>query len=151
MVAGKCLVVYTKSMETKGNTKKFIYNDGGRAEAGYKGYVSDCVIRAITIAGEYNYTVIYQDMSRTMERYGHTKSGRNRIPVEIANRYMSDMGFRYVTGVKGLTLDSGTFPQGRIVLDLEGHVCAMLDGVVNDNWDWTDDGKLAVLGYWVKK
>ena len=34
---------------------KFVYNDGGRAEAGYIGDTRDCVCRAIAIAGHLKY------------------------------------------------------------------------------------------------
>lgn len=38
---------------------KFNYNDGGRADAGYKGKTGDCVCRAISIATERPYKEIY--------------------------------------------------------------------------------------------
>ena len=37
----------------------FKYNDGGRAEAGYKGDTGDCVTRAIAIAAELPYKEVY--------------------------------------------------------------------------------------------
>jgi hypothetical protein len=37
----------------------FVYNDGGRAAAGYKGRAGDCVVRAIAIATQKPYQEIY--------------------------------------------------------------------------------------------
>ena len=38
---------------------KFVYNDGGRIAAGYKGIARDCVVRSIALATEQPYQVVY--------------------------------------------------------------------------------------------
>ena len=38
---------------------QFVYNDGGRAAAGYIGSAGDCVTRAIAIATELPYQTVY--------------------------------------------------------------------------------------------
>ena len=38
---------------------EFIFHDGGRAAAGYKGKTGDCVTRSITIATERTYQEVY--------------------------------------------------------------------------------------------
>lgn len=38
---------------------EFVYNDGGRSEAGFKGTTGDCVCRAIAIATQRPYKEIY--------------------------------------------------------------------------------------------
>lgn len=42
---------------------KYQYNDGGRAEAGYKGHTGDCVCRAIVIASELPYQEVYNRLA----------------------------------------------------------------------------------------
>jgi hypothetical protein len=37
----------------------FVYNDGGRAAAGYKGRAGDCVVRAIAITTQKPYQEVY--------------------------------------------------------------------------------------------
>lgn len=42
---------------------EFIYDDGGRAEAGYKGHTGDCVVRAVAIATQLPYQDVYDALS----------------------------------------------------------------------------------------
>ena len=42
----------------------YVYDDGGRAAAGYKGEAEDCVARAIAIAGCLDYRVVYDRINR---------------------------------------------------------------------------------------
>ena len=41
----------------------FTYNDGGRAEAGYKGRTGDCVTRAVAIAASLPYKEVYDRLA----------------------------------------------------------------------------------------
>lgn len=43
---------------------QFTYNDGGRAEAGYKGHVGDCVARSIAIASGLPYKEVYDFLAK---------------------------------------------------------------------------------------
>jgi hypothetical protein len=45
------------------NGIRYVYDDGGRKAAGFKGKVDDCVCRAIAIATEQPYRVVYNAMS----------------------------------------------------------------------------------------
>jgi hypothetical protein len=42
---------------------KWVYNDGGRKAAGYKGEARDCVVRAIAIATDQPYEVVYKEFN----------------------------------------------------------------------------------------
>ena len=42
---------------------KFVVDDGGREQAGYKGSTSDCVVRAISIAGGRPYQEVYDSIN----------------------------------------------------------------------------------------
>src|SRR5215469_13132423 len=55
--------------------KRWVYDDGGRAAAGFKGKTGDCVTRAIAIALEKPYAEVYEsinELARVSER------GKNR-------------------------------------------------------------------------
>lgn len=52
----------------------YMYNDGGRAVAGYKGQAGDCVARAIAIASGRPYAEIY---ARLAEGTGLQRMGKN--------------------------------------------------------------------------
>ena len=58
---------------------QFQYNDGGRAEAGFKGTTGDCVCRAIAIATERPYREIYDLINEfaKSERTGKRKTGKS--------------------------------------------------------------------------
>jgi hypothetical protein len=50
------------------DTETFIFDDGGREAAGYKGFAGDCTVRAIAIATEKPYKEVYDalfEMNRT--------------------------------------------------------------------------------------
>ena len=42
---------------------EFNFNDGGRAEAGYKGRTGDCVTRAVAIAAQLPYQQVYDRLA----------------------------------------------------------------------------------------
>lgn len=43
---------------------EFVFNDGGRADAGYKGTTGDCVCRAISIITGKSYKEVYDNINR---------------------------------------------------------------------------------------
>jgi hypothetical protein len=42
-------------------------------------------------------------------------------------------------------------PKGRIIASVSKHLCAVIDGVVNDTYDCSRDGTRCVYGYFRKK
>ncbi len=65
-----------------GSTKSydnFIYDDGGREKAGFKGLARDCVTRSIAIAAEKPYHEVYNDMANINRSFrGRSKSKGRR-------------------------------------------------------------------------
>ena len=51
----------------------FVQNDGGRSEAGYKGYAGDCVCRSICIATGKPYKEVYSFLAEMNSK----QKGRN--------------------------------------------------------------------------
>ncbi len=143
---------------------KFQYNDGGRAQANYKGDAGDCVTRAITIASSRPYREIYKALaegtgkqrasSRTKKR---SQSARNGINVRRKwfKDYMKSIGFKWVptmqigSGCK-VHLKANELPSGRIVVSVSKHYTTVIDGVLHDTWDCSRNGTRCVYGYWVK-
>ena len=53
---------------------KFVYNDGGRAEAGYIGDTRDCVCRAIAIAAQRPYKEVYDLINKYAKKRAYHKA-----------------------------------------------------------------------------
>jgi hypothetical protein len=128
---------------------KFVYNDGGREAAGFKGSAGDCVTRSVAIASGLPYKEVYARMaegtgnqratSRTPKR---GKSARNGINVRRKwfRDYMAELGFVWTPTMfvgQGCTthLHDGELPNGRLVVSVSKHYTAVIDGVVHDLFD----------------
>ena len=141
---------------------KFNYNDGGRADAGFKGTTGDCVCRAIAIATERPYREIYDMINEfaKSERTGKRKKGKSNARTGVykgtINKVMEHLGWQWIptmtigSGCK-VHLKEDELPKGRIVCSLSKHETAVIDGVLNDTYDCSRDGTRCVYGYYIKK
>lgn len=143
---------------------KFEFNDGGRAEAGFKGAAGDCVCRAISIVTGLPYQQVYdrltsghqsQRKGKDKARKWHT-SARNGIYVKRQwfKDYMKNLGFTWVPTMgigTGCTvhLKEDELPKGRLVVHVSRHSTAVIDGTIHDTYDPSRDGTRCVYGYWV--
>jgi hypothetical protein len=57
---------------------QFVYNDGGRKAAGFKGTTGDCVTRAIAIATDRPYIEVYNALARLVGQFAKCRSKRAR-------------------------------------------------------------------------
>lgn len=151
----------------------YIYNDGGRHEAGLKGHAGDCVTRSIVIAAGVPYREAYDRLAQgnaTQRRSKHTakgaKSARNGINTgrKWFKDYMHELGFKWVatmgvgTGCR-VHLIADELPQGRLIVSVSKHYTAMIDGVIHDTHDprrethhiESYDGQPLKPGQWVTK
>lgn len=127
----------------------FIFNDGGRSAAGFKGRAGDCVARSVAIASGRPYSEVYAALAagaggqRKTRRTGkQPASARNGIHVKRKwfKDFMAALGFRWVptmqigSGCK-VHLCADELPAGRIVVSVSGHYTAMIDGVIHDTGD----------------
>ena len=140
-----------------------MYNDGGRANAGRKGYTGDCVARAIAIAAGLPYQEVYDRMAEgnaTQRRSKHDKGKRVRTAshgIAVKRKwfkdYMRELGFVWTatmevgSGCK-VHLKYDELPKGRIVVSLSRHYAAVLNGVLHDTHDCSRGGTRCVYGYW---
>lgn len=122
---------------------QFIYDDGGRAAAGFKGVCGDCVCRAIAIATGKPYLEVYNSLKELAkkERVGKRKRGkssvRDGVYKDTYHKYMQSIGWRWVptmrigSGCK-VHLHDGELPLGRLVVCVSRHLTAVIDGVIHD-------------------
>ena len=125
----------------------WIYNDGGRADAGYKGKAGDCVCRAIAIATGKPYKEVYDDLgvlakaqkvtARTPSKKVSARDGVYRATYQ---KYLESLGWKWVPTMRvgqGCTvhLNAKELPQGSIIIRISKHMTAMIDGVIHDTYD----------------
>ncbi|WP_231970320.1 hypothetical protein [Polynucleobacter necessarius] len=100
-------------------------NDGGRAEAGFKGGAGDCVVRSIAIAANLPYLQVYEDLREANARYAQERddklsrllnqrgsSPRNGNHRNVFHDYILAHGFEWVLAV-GCISDPMTYPRER--------------------------------------
>lgn len=137
----------------------WIYDDGGRAAAGYKGSAGDCGVRAAAIATGQPYQVVYDALKVQAQRErprGKRKrsSVRDGLAVVTMRRYMEEeLGWTWTPTMAigaGCTvhLTPGELPAGRLVVRLSKHYAAVIDGVLRDTYEDSRDGTRCVYGYW---
>ena len=139
----------------------WVYDDGGRAEAGYKGHTGDCCCRAISIATGMDYKAVYDLINEyaKKERIGKRKKGKSNARTGVytatCKKIMADLGWKWKatmqigSGCK-VHLRAEELPKGRIICNVSRHYVAVIDGVIHDTYDCTRDGSRCVYGYWYK-
>ncbi len=153
---------------------KWLYDDGGRAAAGFKGNAGDCVVRAVAIASGLPYQEVYDALSEGTRAQRLTKRSKVRASARSGvntrrkwfRDYMASIGFKWVPcmlvgeGCKVHLVD-GELPMGRLIVAVSKHYTTVIDGVVRDTFDpqrttyWYENGETArvsercVYGYWI--
>ena len=140
---------------------KFVYDDGGRASAGYRGDAGDCVTRAIAIATDKPYQEVYDALNalgtkeRTGKRKRGTSSARTGLHKATTREYLECLGWTFTptmavgSGCK-VHLRADELPSGRLIVSVSKHLTAVIDGVIHDNHDPSRDGTRCVYGYFSK-
>lgn len=142
----------------------WMYDDGGRAQAGFKGTTGDCVCRAIAIASASgqvtDYRGIYDGLKvaalRERPRNGRKRSTvHSGVATATIHRYLTAREWRWVPTMgigTGCTvhLRKEELPQGRLIVRVSKHITAVIDGVIHDLYDPSRDGTRCVYGYWTQ-
>lgn len=138
---------------------EFIYNDGGRSDAGYKGHAGDCVCRAVCIVTGLPYQQVYDELAKgnAMQRKSKHTAKKGKTAARGINtgrkwfkEYMKSLGFTWVPtmligqGCK-VHLAEGELPMGKLVVAVSKHYTAVIDGVINDTHNPQRGG-----GSWIK-
>lgn len=139
----------------------FCFNDGGRSEAGFKGYADDCVCRSIAIATGNSYLEVYNGLNKFAQSIEAKKSAKRRstartgVNPKTTRAYLKSLGWEWVPtmligqGCK-IHLRSEELPSGNLIVKVSGHVTAVVDGVIHDTADPSREGTRCVYGYFHK-
>jgi len=135
----------------------FIYNDAGRAAAGYKGRAGDCVVRAIAIAAQKPYQEVYDAINalaleERLRRGRARSSARTGVGRTTYERYLRLVGWEWVPTMQvgfgcRVHLRAEELPRGRLVVRLSRHLTAVIDGVIQDIYNPDRRGTRCVYGY----
>lgn len=144
---------------------KWVYDDGGREDAGYRGYAEDCCVRSIAIALNLPYKEVYDTVNKISKSENYR--GRNRKGNGISNsrtgvytgtmhKIMKHYGWEWVPTMqfgKGCHthLRDGEVPDNvPIICNVSKHFVAVVNGVIHDTYDPSREGTRCVYGYWRK-
>jgi hypothetical protein len=153
-------------MGGEGVTARWIFNDGGRAAAGFKGSTGDCVTRAIAIATGRPYREVYNAIQAATEIYCEEhedyvsdhiafdgSSPRDGVFKAVYRPYLAMLGWKWTptmrigSGCK-VHLRADELPAGRLIASVSRHLVAVIDGIIHDTNDCTREGTRCVYGYW---
>jgi hypothetical protein len=128
----------------------YVYNDGGRKQAGYKGLAGDCGARAIAIALDMDYQAAYNLLAQANKNCGKSKSARNGIDKDIYSDVLKSLGWFWVSAPKfdGRRAKTADLPAGTYIARQAGHFVAVKDGIPQDTWNSSEK---MVYGYWAKR
>lgn len=151
---------------------EFIFDDGGREAAGFKGFTGDCVIRAISIT--YNgtsYREIYDEIHERQKHWlANTKAGRRQqllrphitgsprqgVYKEVYKPLLADLGYEWTPTMgigTGCTVHVTPLElpddDGRYILSVSRHLTTWVDGAMRDiHADVSRGGERCVYGWW---
>lgn len=137
----------------------FVFDDGGRKAAGYKGKSGDCVTRSVAIATGLPYQQVYDSVNKLAkrERLGTRKRGksnaRDGVYKGTTRKLLESLGWQWTPTMEigsgcQVHLRAGELPAGRLIVSVSGHLTAVLDGVIHDTHDPSRRGNRCVYGYW---
>jgi len=126
----------------------FVYNDGGRKAAGFKGHTGDCVTRSIAIVTGKPYKEVYDALNELSNPFNNKKHKRIRgksnartgVHKPVYHNYLLSLGMKWTpTMLIGqgcrVHLRADELPKGRIICRLSRHLTAVIDGVINDTFN----------------
>ena len=138
--------------------KDFIYCDGGRKAAGFKGITCDCVCRSIAIVTGKPYLEVYNELKalcKTERKLKTKRRSSHRTGIHTCHKWFKDWmvsnGFVWIKVRRGtLNFSRKNLPEGRIIVFIEEHVhfAAVIDGTVYDTWNQYMDDDNTISGYW---
>jgi len=124
--------------------EEWIYNDGGRALFGSIAFAGDCACRAIAIATGHPYGDVYRELTG---RNGSTP--RDGTIDTASDGYLRGHGWTRHRLESPVRVPLDQLPAGRLVVELDGHLTAVIDRVIHDTYDPRQRGELVVTGYYL--
>ena len=133
---------------------KWVKDTGGREKYYRKLTVGDCVVRAIAIANNMDYKVTYN----IIKNYNNGFSPRDGVNRKYYEAALKDMGWEYIPccgrGHVGeyVRFNEKELPTDEIIIcKIDGHIAAVINGVLHDTYDCSRQGTRHVYGYWKKR
>ena len=139
----------------------FIYSDGGRSDAGYRGKANDCVTRTIAIATGKAYCEVYNELNelakteRITKRKKKKSSAREGVYARTWKKYIKSLGWEWTptmfigSGCR-VHLKESELPKGTLIVSVSGHLTTVIDGVIHDIYNPSREGNRCVYGYFKK-
>ena len=127
---------------------EFIWNDGGRSACGFVGLAGDCVTRAIAIATGLAYRHVYDALGRESE-----SSPRNGMSVDVASEFLTQKNWQKFN-ISYDRFEPTLLPMGVVIVHLVSkddpfqHFCTMIDQVIHDTWNPSEEEDYVVSNYW---
>ena len=108
----------------------YVYGDGGRWEAGFKGSAGDCVTRALAILTGRPYRERYRALANANARAGGKRSARNGIRKGAEAEVFQACGLVKVALGKGPrpTYSEAYQQYGDCIVSTTRHLAALVDG-----------------------
>ena len=143
------------------HAQRFIFNDGGSQDAGFKGQTKDCVTRAIAIVTGKPYKEVYDALNKLSEteflgkNMKRNSSSRTGVYRKTYEKYLKSLGYEWIPtmligqGCK-THLRADELPTERLIIRVSKHITTMIDGVINDTYDCSREGSRCVYGYYYK-
>ena len=134
---------------------RFIYNDGGRSKYFKAEKVGDCVTRAIAIATGKDYKEVYDALFSLSKKMGDGHSPRGGVDKKVFKKYLEGEGWTWYPTMRigqgcKVHLRDDELPNGRLIVSVSNHLTCVIDGVLNDTYDCTRDGRRCVYGFFKK-
>jgi len=165
-----------KQLNPKDGRCRWVKDDGGRRASGiargHKDEVGDCVARAIAIATQKPYREVHDALTVAKVRYvaagsdAWARRDRHRGGVHafhadygvmdaVYGPYLKGLGWRFTSTKelprgKGVHLRADELPGGRLIVRLRRHLVAVIDGVIHDTSDCSEEGRRRIQGYWTE-
>ncbi len=130
---------------------QFVWDDGGRAACGYVGLTGDCVPRAIAIATGIAYREIYERLGRES-----AKSPRFGVNTATAAAFLGEREWDKSIGYDR-PFEVEDLPMGIVIVHIakesghSHHFCTLIDRVIHDTWDPSDDDDYVIKSYWTSE
>lgn len=137
----------------------WVFDDGGRAAAGYKGFTEDCACRAIAVATALPYQEAYDLIIEAAKRERMTKRKTSRshprtgVHKATMRRIMDELGWVWTPTMQvgqgcAVHLRPDELPAGRLIVAVTKHYTVVIDGVIRDTHDPSRGGTRCVYGHW---
>ena len=157
-------------MKKHKSKKSWVRDDGGRRVAGFKDTApGDCVVRAIAIATRKPYREVHdaiaaayvvfatdegsnaRDALLAAKEIASDTAGERGVNNEIWGPFLREQGWQQIRTTQGDVAPmwkDASLPPGRLVVQLYGHLVAVVDGIAHDTHDCVRGGRVRVYGYW---